>query len=803
MRITGTKKFLIIFLAFVCAVAAGLVGAFFNTNAQSGAFAETGKYPQSSEYAEIVYDEELLHTIADETGFEYDIVNFYAHVFGVSAERIYEELKLDRDGVVADIQSVLGDYASGELNYQGEENIEEEDWFVAPDEVDGYARAIGLQDTWTEYVASSNRPISNESNLYWGNKNFTVGATYRMPNEMWDYKGGPHSTSSIVGNGAWAAGTFFKYSWVWLDEGDEYEFGLNSTRSYNQVYIGAERAETFFEEKLKYELDTTVNGPHTGVEIHPNNIKGYWFKADANGVFRGQDPQQKTLEQYKQDYATNIDPTTAPTTATSTKFMRWKTRTTAAGYNKITITGDAPSGVYYLRAFRPNNKNYYRFVTDEASAISDCGTTTNNANTWTFPHNGWSINSEYCDYAIIVHRNTLTKPTVQIDSGVNDARDTRTVIYDSTQQTMIINNDWGEGLINFEATYTDASGTVTPITLTSSTSGNYITYKNTSLGVEIVRGAVGRASAKHEDLVLKATEKGTYTITLTPFNKWSDGTNTPLTYKFQIIDRELEKPSLAADAGVSGNTKIVYDNGDYQYVSFYPVPQAYVNWTADNINELTGVSEYQWSDDGMLTLKAKAQGTYHITLSLKNTNNIKWTDGTTDPLEFTFIIGPRKIAISPSIIDTPGAEIDPVARTQISDFNGVEQTMSIMNVNSAQVSYELSFDPNNLFDTPLTTTGIKDGVLDVHALNAGTYYVTLKVLDKFCWEDGSVDPRVYTMTIHPKKITAPILKDTEDVEQTGAGKWTKTVTFGGETNENGTQWFATLTFGNAYEARIA
>ena len=127
MRITGTKKFLIIFLAFVCAVAAGLVGAFFNTNAQSGAFAETGKYPQSSEYAEIVYDEELLHTIADETGFEYDIVNFYAHVFGVSAERIYEELKLDRDGVVADIQSVLGDYASGELNYQGEENIEEED----------------------------------------------------------------------------------------------------------------------------------------------------------------------------------------------------------------------------------------------------------------------------------------------------------------------------------------------------------------------------------------------------------------------------------------------------------------------------------------------------------------------------------------------------------------------------------------------------------------------------------------------------------------------------------------------------
>ena len=813
MRITGTKKFLIIILAFVCAVAAGLVGAFFNTNGQSGAFAETGKYPQSSEYAEIVYDEELLHTIADETGFEYDIINFYAHVFSVSAERIYEELKLDRDGVVADIQSVLGDYASGELNYQGEENIEEEDWFVAPDEVESYARAIGLQDTWMEYVTSPNRPVSNESNLYWGNENFTVGPKYRMPNEPWDYKGNPNPPSSwqssynAVGNGAWPQGNFFKYSWVWLDEGDEYQFGIKSSRSYNQVYIGAERADTFFEEKLKYETDTSIIGENSGNTIHPNNIQGYWFEADANGTFRGQDPQQRTLEQYKQDYATNIDPTTAPTTSKSTKFMKWNTRTTAAGYNKITITGDAPSGVYYLRVFRPGNNNSYRFVTDNASAVGGCGNGTNSGGNWIgiwfYPHNGWSINSEYCDYAIIVHRNTLTKPTVQIDSGVNDARDTRTVIYDSTQQTMTINNDWGEGLINFEATYTDASGTVTPITLTSSTSGNYITYKNTSLGFEMVRGAVGRASAKHEDLVLKATEKGTYTVTLTPFNKWSDGTSTPLSFKFNIIDRELEKPSLAADAGVSGNTKIVYDNGDYQYVSFYPVPQAYVNWTADNINELTGVSEYQWSDDGMLTLKAKAQGTYHITLSLKNTNNIKWTDGTTDPLEFTFIIGPRKIAISPSIIDTPGAEIDPVARTQISDFNGVEQTMSIMNVNSAQVSYELSFDPNNLFDTPLTTTGIKDGVLDVHALNAGTYYVTLKVLDKFCWEDGSVDPRVYTMTIHPKKITAPILKDTEDVENTGAGKWTKTVTFGGETNENGTQWFATLTFGNAYESRIA
>ena len=279
MRITGTKKFLIIILAFVCAVAAGLVGAFFNTNGQSGAFAETGKYPQSSEYAEIVYDEELLHTSADETGFEYDIINFYAHVFSVSAERIYEELKLDRDGVVADIQSVLGDYASGELNYQGEENIEEEDWFVAPDEVESYARAIGLQDTWMEYVTSPNRPVSNESNLYWGNENFTVGPKYRMPNEPWDYKGNPNPPSSwqssynAVGNGAWPQGNFFKYSWVWLDEGDEYQFGIKSSRSYNQVYIGAERADTFFEEILKYETDTSIIGENSGNTIHPNNIQ--------------------------------------------------------------------------------------------------------------------------------------------------------------------------------------------------------------------------------------------------------------------------------------------------------------------------------------------------------------------------------------------------------------------------------------------------------------------------------------------------------------------------------------------------
>lgn len=857
MKASGTKKFLIILFSLVLAVTAGL-GVFFATNTSASAYGE------EEEAQEIVYDDELLQTIADETGFDYEIVNFYAHVFGVSAEYIYDGLKLDRDGIVEEIKSVLTDYVSGGLSYKGEENIEDEDWFVAPDEAEGYAMAIGLSDTWTEYVASSNRPVSNETDIYWGNTNFTVGSFFRIPNEKWDYYGTTDSYNvpgDFAGNGAWPAGNFFKYSWVWLEEGDEYQFGIYSRRNYNQVYMGAMKAETFFEEKLKYETDSYVIGTNSGDTIHYNNIKGYWFAKDNSGTYRGQDPQQRTLAQYIQDYATDVDPTTPATTATSTKFMKWDNRTTGAGYNKITITGDAPSGVYYFRAFRPSNNGLYRFVTDNASAISECDRGHNYAYTWCYPHNGWSVNSDYCDYAVIVQRNSVSTPSVEIETGVNNAHTEKTVTYDSTAQSITINNDWGEGLMMCNVTYTDSSNTaytllsyaasvtdplsseITPShvvlgdNVTAATAGNYVTYTYNNPNpngenVTIKRGAVGRRNAEHIPLVLTATDKGTYTVKLTPFNKWSDGTSTAKTFTFKIVDRYLTQPALSADGTgvVSGNTKTVNDDGNLQYVNFYPVPQAYLDWDAyyedgaggyeSSSSKGTRIDVDNWSDDGMLTLAATQglQGKFKIVIKMKTPDNVKWTDGSTGDLVFFFSIEPRLLTVSPTILGTTG--VNNTTRTKTLPFSGSYQTMNIMYVDGVKVTYDTDVQKtyvsagNPDFTPKSVSLTQSQSLLALTVFDAGTYVVTLDLGEGYCWTDGGYGPREYTFIVTPKAVTAPVFyqisntsgKDTTEIDESDPTNIKiKTEYVGDTVKVNGIEqtWTADVKFTNAYEQSIS
>ena len=361
MKITSTKKLIIILLTLICALAVGL-GVMWSAaetpsalsataaSAEDGAEPDEAELPEEEseekEYEEYdpAYDEGELRIIADILGHDYKIINFYAHAFGKSVDDIYEMLKAEpedsEEELYPDEAAFEGEEDPGEMtNAQSgaqqisnlmqsyaerkwyvDEAYEDEDWFISPDEANSFTSyyiAYALPHDSESYVSFSKNgeamQATSETNL-WGSSAYALGVYDQ-------YIGG----GKKVGDGR-----CFSYWFVWLDPGDELTMGVCNYANRNQVIVGAQDAPSFFDTYLTYK-----NPAFYSTATHLQGSYSYWFNnpnitytdpnwnADvADGTnWISRDPYKRSLKWYRDEYHSDIAPSTA--------FLSKSTTTTA------------------------------------------------------------------------------------------------------------------------------------------------------------------------------------------------------------------------------------------------------------------------------------------------------------------------------------------------------------------------------------------------------------------------------------------------------------------------------------------
>ena len=168
MKVTGTKKLLIILFALTCVFTLGLgalFGGWFFKSAPS-AYAEEEKVTLPDGSAE------RLQKISEKTGIGVEALTFYVKSNGGTESELcdfYDVVGLDDFTKL--VKQFLTDYSSGEL--QSETDYTNEDWFLPPDQVGSYVPLPGNHDTVVNYH-SSKQALTQESQ-YFRNVGFTMG----------------------------------------------------------------------------------------------------------------------------------------------------------------------------------------------------------------------------------------------------------------------------------------------------------------------------------------------------------------------------------------------------------------------------------------------------------------------------------------------------------------------------------------------------------------------------------------------------------------------------------------------------
>ena len=173
----------------------------------------------------------------------------------------------------------------------------------------------------------------------------------------------------------------------------------------------------------------------------------------------------------------------------------------------------------------------------------------------------------------------------------------------------------------------------------------------------------------------KKTDTGNYQVTISLTDKtntcWSDGTATDKTYDFVINPKEIEAPTASTATYTYTGSELTYELSESDYYT------------------ITGN-------------KKTTAGNYTVTVSLKNKNNTKWSDGTTEDKTFEFVINQKQIEI-------------PAPSNMAYTYN-----------NGNDITYDLA-------ESSYYT--IADNV----KTDAGNYQVTISLTDKTntCWSDST------------------------------------------------------------------
>ncbi len=187
------------------------------------------------------------------------------------------------------------------------------------------------------------------------------------------------------------------------------------------------------------------------------------------------------------------------------------------------------------------------------------------------------------------------------------------------------------------------------------------------------------------------------------FLTWADGSQSDLSFNFIINKLGITKP---------GETKKTY--------TYTGNDQKYLFSSEEELDYYTIAKNYR-KDAGVYT------GENAVKVSLKDTDNTEWADGTSATLSYVFTIDKKKIAMPTETTET------------------------------------YTYDDGNDIPYVFASAGDSTGYTLANAVrtNAGTYKdanavkATLKDTANTEWTDGTTDPLTFTFTIAKKKIAMP------------------------------------------------
>ena len=790
MKVTGTKKLLIILFALTCVFTLGLgalFGGWFFKSAPS-AYAEEEKVTLPDGSAE------RLQKISEKTGIGVDLLTFYAKSNGRTESELCDVYDATgKEEFVSLITKFLSDYSTGAL--ESSVDYSDEDWFISPDQAATYAITYaGNQDTLLAYY-SSKSAVTTESQ-YFRNTGFTMGPYNKMVGL---------SDNSVNDRNDFAWYERMQYNFAWLEEGEEYYFGVNCNKSVTP-WKGTVDTEKWMNSESKIMMSwanwcKTAGAIAQGYTFNNNAstetyINGWWFKNDPTApddglAWNDPDPTRNNRTQWLDEFGSSINPSTV--FMSNMKKMDGNSAATSSaaassGQMGIWLSADAPSGTYFFALNRPNGGYWYQWNTGSYSSNSSPASRNNYDPPWSYGWEGWNTTTTF---AVSICRTGITTPRLKFNAGVDSQLKNKEVDYDGTVQQLIIENDWGPGLITYKISEWDEA-TQAWVDFADNTSSTNVTCTS--------RPTAG--SGKKGNSVFEAKNAGKYKVTMTPYRNWeTENDKDPVEFTFTINPKKLETPTIFGDDSNTGH-KFVNATGRMLFITLYPVSSEWAEYSVPTITNSLGtfnLTETTWDDNGVLTLGGMGQGLYTITVTIKDTQNVAWDTAVppgsppdTAPKVFTFEIGPMKITV-PDIVGG-GTSVSQFKKEVT--YNGAQQTLSFMPINPTQ----LIINAVNI-DTGEAMTDIStaDKTLTINATDAGHYVVTVKVKPEYIFEEMSTE-LTYELIIHEAEVEAPYLCP-EDAAV--AVNNVKTVTYGGEKIAGTSQdWVATLTFDNADESVI-
>lgn len=241
---------------------------------------------------------------------------------------------------------------------------------------------------------------------------------------------------------------------------------------------------------------------------------------------------------------------------------------------------------------------------------------------------------------------------------------------------------------------------------------------------------------------------------------------------------------------------------------------------------------YKIADNALYTVNGNKQtspGNYKVVVSLNNTEKYEWSDGTTEPLSYNFVINAKEIAI-PSVstksfvYDGKPKSLTIAANSAytVSGNNGVdaghytvklsltdpkntvwsngstEDIKIIMNITKAQI--EIPAADNTVFiytGKELTYNIAKSAYYTVKnnkETQIGNYVVLVSLNDtkNYEWNNGTIDDLKYDFTIHEKILTP----GTQTVEELVKIPFSFEFIAGGKDKNDGNIFISKVTKGN-------
>ncbi|MDE6442597.1 MAG: hypothetical protein K2L12_07610, partial [Clostridia bacterium] len=721
MKITGTKKLLIIFLTLVCALTAGLFGVLFAgnnmpANAQTSAVKEDGGAKADGG------TDAKISELADMLGVEYKYVNFYVHVNGTDVDTWISDLKLVAPDKAAKMAAIGVPYTEEKVNTDVQEELclelekftkdyedglvtlseeaEEEDWFISPDEAANFAtykncltywtlwfegKTQNVDYTWTVHPSPQNS--SNARGKLWCETTLTLAAgesvafkMYKPNDAYYSYRGGyannehwgyidymfganPYkgTTSTFTIDGDAPTGTRFN---ITVASGGGNESGGYAYSSNGSLYLSPNGTATGSAGICDYYIYV----------IRENPEKMFIDNSDGLGTISSTTIANDTLTKWYEGTSTKIS-----------FGIDW-------GVGMVTWENGTDNGVsLYGRAVHANSGTAGRLILQVSTA--------GRFRIVLHPVNGaWKDGSTGDQiFYFEVKRQTTAKPKIVNpgDGSVAGSGYSKYVHDNGTAQSIEFLN-YNPEFINYShnglqnATYTPNSGTSGP----------------------------GRLS-------LSQTIQSTYTITFSLINPngctWDDGTIDPKTFTFTIAEMLVTQPTITT-AGASGNKLSVGYDGTVKSMTLAPVIEG-------QVTIITSGVQYQYDNTtNSVTFSATDAAVFPV--RIYPTKGYCWaSDLSTDIKLYTFTI--EALKLTAPVLDEPTA----VGNTKTVDYDptpGSMQTLTIRNFDMGGLTIVSAMNVRSYDQTTKTL------VMEISA--AQTYYVSFLCNTNYEWAPGVVAP---------------------------------------------------------------